>query len=206
MLLINKYFPALSNAQQEKFLLLGKLYTNWNKQINLISRKDIENLYERHILHSLSIAKFVQFNDNTKILDVGTGGGFPGIPLAILYEKCNFHLIDSVKKKINVVIKIINECNLRNITTQNCRAEHVSQTYDFVVSRAVTNITTLIKWNKKNVSTHHSHTIKNGFICLKGGEISKELKEINDYNYKIMGCKNYFEEDFFKTKKIIHVF
>ncbi|MGB0930633.1 MAG: 16S rRNA (guanine(527)-N(7))-methyltransferase RsmG, partial [Chitinophagales bacterium] len=175
--IIRQYFPQLSTLQSKRFDYLGEFYREWNSKINLISRKDIDNLYENHILHSLSIAKVIQFQSFTHVLDIGTGGGFPGIPLAILFPKSRFHLIDSIQKKIKVVNTLVEELELQNVTAEHKRVQQVhGKTYDFVVSRGVTKLPQLMEWTKKLVTKEHYNTLKNGLIVLKGGNLEAEIK------------------------------
>lgn len=204
MEIIHQYFPDLTEKQCEQFQMLQKLYNEWNNKINVISRKDINQLYERHILHSLAIAKIIQFTNNSKILDVGTGGGFPGIPLAIFFPECNFHLVDSVGKKIKVVQEVSQSLGLKNMTSEQIRAEKIKDTYDFVVSRAVTAFPVFYKWMRKKIKTESKNSLKNGILYLKGGDLGEELKKfksrITSYN-----ISDYFAEPFFETKKIIYL-
>lgn len=202
--LIIKYFPALSAAQLEQFRLLEPLYKEWNQKINVISRKDIDELYERHILHSLGIAKVIEFVPNTKVLDVGTGGGFPGIPLAILFPSVHFHLVDSIGKKIIVVKEIAQAIGLTNLEAQHIRAEEIDDTFDFVVSRAVTQITPFFFWVNKKFSKKNNNTLPNGILYLKGGDVKEEFTALNR-KYKTFELSQYFEESFFETKKVMFV-
>ena len=199
---ILKYFPNLSDVQIKQFSGLKSLYQEWNKKINIISRKDISHLYLKHVLHSLSIAKVIQFQDNSKILDVGTGGGFPGIPLAIMFPNVEFVLVDSIAKKIKVVEEIVTQTKINNIQTLNDRAERVEKKFDFVVSRAVTRMSEFKKLVKGKFYESNNHQIRNGILYLKGGDLRQELKGINHTEYLI---SQFFEEDFFKDKKIVHV-
>ncbi len=200
--LVIKYFSNLSKKQIEQFKSLEALYTHWNSKINLISRKDISELYLKHILHSLSIAKVIDFSKNTKILDVGTGGGFPGIPLAILYPDVDFLLVDSIGKKIKVVRCICAEIGLSNVKTLHERAENINETFDFVVSRAVTKMADFQELVGGKFNKVHNNSINNGIIYLKGGDLSEELQAISHVQYLI---SDFFEESFFKTKKIIYI-
>ncbi|NOZ45571.1 MAG: 16S rRNA (guanine(527)-N(7))-methyltransferase RsmG [Chlorobi bacterium] len=204
MEIILKYFPNLSSTQIEQFSQLQNHYTFWNSQINVISRKDIGQLYLRHVLHSLSILKIFSFVPNTQILDVGTGGGFPGIPLAILYPEVNFLLIDSIGKKIKVVENISSELKLSNIQTKHQRVENIKQQFDFVVSRAVTAFPKFAKIVFKNISSSQKNKFKNGIIYLKGGDFNDEIKPYRN-SMKIFNISDFFEEDFFETKKIIYL-
>jgi 16S rRNA (guanine527-N7)-methyltransferase len=202
--LILSYFPELSSKQIEQFSKLQELYVHWNEQINVISRKDTENFYERHVLHSLGIAKVIQFKKDTKIMDVGTGGGFPGIPLAILFPDCDFLLVDSIGKKIKVVNEVAHELGLKNVTGIHERAEKVAGSFDFVVSRAVTQMPEFITWVKNKVSKTSKNSLPNGILYLKGGDLSEEMKTVKQWSkeYKL---KDFFEGEFFETKKVVYV-
>ena len=202
--IIEKYFPNLTDQQKEQFSQLQPLYEEWNAKINVISRKDIESLYERHVLHSLSIAKFITFKFDTKLMDLGCGGGFPGIPLAILFPKVSFTLIDSIGKKIKVVQEIADAIGLKNIQVHHMRAEKVKESFDFVITRAVAPMMDLVKWTRKKYIKEQRHTIENGVIALKGGELGKELASLGNRKTTVH-LSDYFDEDFFETKKIIHV-
>ena len=201
--LILKIFPNLNQDQKKQFELLENLYWNWNKKINVISRKDLEFLYLKHVLHSLSIAKIVKFKAGSNILDVGTGGGFPGIPLAIFFPTTNFRLIDSIGKKIKVVQAIANELKLKNVTCQNIRAENVNDKYDFIVSRAVTRMPLFFEWVKKNIKSQSIHEIENGILYLKGGNLQDELKSFPKST--IYNLNSYLNDSFFETKKLVHL-
>ena len=203
MNLIAKYFSSLNNDQLQKLESLYSVYADWNSKINLISRKDMNYFYLRHVLHSLSIAKFYKFKSGSRVMDVGTGGGFPGIPLSIFFPDVNFHLVDSIGKKINVIEVIIEELNLKNVNTHNERMEKIDLTVDFVVCRAVAPMETLVDWVGDNVSKKHRHEMKNGFICLKGGDLSEELKKFK--SKQIIGLSTYFQETFFKTKNLVYI-
>tara|TARA_X000000368_G_C22815946_1_gene616802 strand:+ start:90 stop:707 length:618 start_codon:yes stop_codon:yes gene_type:complete len=203
MELILKYFPNLLEIQKKQFLQLQELYEEWNAQINVISRKDMENLYLKHVLHSLAIAKVIDFADGTKILDVGTGGGFPGVPLAILFPEVEFLLVDSIGKKIKVVQGISDKIGLQNLKAEHKRAEQVEGEFDFVVSRAVTRMKVFQQWVRKKISTKQKNTLYNGMLYLKGGDLTEELKGIK--NVDIYDIPKYFEEDFFETKKIVYI-
>ena len=205
MELILKYFPDLTPHQQEQLTKLKPLYFEWNNQINVISRKDMDNFYERHVLHSIAIAKVIAFKKGTTLLDVGTGGGFPGIPLAILFPECQFHLVDSVGKKIKVVNAVAQELRLENVTADHCRAEEIKTPYDFVISRAVTRLGKFYPWVKKNFNPRSKHKLKNGILYLKGGDLTEELKESRLIKIVTHKLSDYFEEEFFETKKVIHV-
>ena len=203
MELILKYFPNLTEDQIVKFSMLEALYQDWNLKINVVSRKDINELYLRHVLHSLAIAKVVQFKPHSKIMDVGTGGGFPGIPLAILYPECSFHLVDSINKKLNVVREVVTGLGLENVNTTHSRVEDVKDTYDFIVSRAVAAMPTFVHWVKGKVAKKQNHDIKNGIIYLKGGDLTEELM---DYpKSTIYNIPDFYNEDFFDTKKVVHL-
>lgn len=202
--LIQKYFPDLSNSQLHKFSLLGELYCDWNQKINLVSRKDIPHLYERHILHSLSIAKFFHFENGTKIMDVGTGGGFPGIPLSILFPEAHFHLVDSIGKKIKVVNDIIEKIELKNCSAEHARAEKVKGKFNIIVSRAVTNFSDFVKLTRSKLIPGKIKGFTNGIIYLKGGEFQAEIQPFQD-KVTIYSISDIFEEKFFETKKIIYL-
>jgi len=202
MKIIHKYFPDLTEKQIQQFSDLQNLYEHWNAQINVISRKDMDALYINHVLHSLAIAKVIQFEKGTSVLDIGTGGGFPGIPLAILFSETDFLLVDSIGKKIKVVNEVSTALDLTNVRTINERAENINETFDFIVSRAVTNMTGFKKWVKGKFNKKHNNSLDNGILYLKGGDLSEELKGIPHQQYEIAG---YFEEDFFETKKVIYI-
>lgn len=200
---ILKYFPNLSENQQLQFKKLGELYPDWNAKINVISRKDIDELYVKHVLHSLGIAKVMHFNPKATVLDVGTGGGFPGIPLAILYPETRFYLIDVIAKKIKVVNEIVTALGLENVKAEQIRAENIKGEFDFIVSRAVTNMPDFVSWIKDKIKKKSNHELKNGILYLKGGDLSEELKDFpkaTEYN-----LADYFSEDFFETKKVVHL-
>lgn len=199
-----KYFPDLTPRQKEQFAQLGPLYHEWNDKINVISRKDIEALYEKHILHSLGIAKVIPFKSGTDILDVGTGGGFPGIPLAILFPECQFHLVDSIGKKIKVVQEVAWGIGLTNVTAQQARAEQLPDTYDFVVSRAVTQMKEFYGWVKDKINKPYQHDLRNGILYLKGGDLTEELAAAK-VKYQLFPLGKYFEEEFFDTKYVVHI-
>ena len=202
--LIQKYFKNLSQKQIEQFDQLFDLYSFWNAQINVISRKDIEELYERHILHSLGIAKFINFKEGEKVLDVGTGGGFPGIPLAILFPETQFHLVDSIGKKIKVVTEVATALGLTNVKASHLRAEQVTDKYDFVVSRAVTRLIDFYPWVKGKFNTDSKNAIPNGILYLKGGELAEEIKE-SRLKVELYPLSDYFEEAFFETKFVVYI-
>lgn len=200
---IRKYF-TLTDTQEQQFAALGVLYPDWNAKINVISRKDIDNLYEHHILHSLGIAKLIRFQPGTKVLDLGTGGGFPGIPLAILFPDVEFKLIDSIGKKIRVAQEIATSIGLKNVVCQQLRAEEEKGQYDFVVSRAVMPLGDLRKLVMKNISKRQQNAMPNGLICLKGGELQAEIAPFRN-TAESQDLSNYFEEEFFKTKKVVYL-
>lgn len=199
-----KYFPNLTEMQKQQFAALYDLYVDWNSKINVISRKDIQNLYTHHVLHSLAIAKVVNFRSGSRILDVGTGGGFPGVPLAIFFPECHFMLVDSIGKKVRVATEVSNAIGLKNIEFKHCRAEEEKGKYDFVVSRAVMPLGDLIKIIRKNISTEQRNSLPNGIICLKGGELEGEVHPFKKYA-EIDDLKSFFNEEFFDTKKIVYV-
>lgn len=202
--IIRKYFPNLTQAQDQKLSMLGNLYAEWNTKVNTISRKDIENLYERHVLSSLSIVKVISFMPGTKIIDVGTGGGFPGIPLAILFPEVDFQLIDSIGKKIKVVEAIAAETGLKNVKAEQQRFEKVKEKFDFVVSRAVTRIPQFVTWSRGKIIRKGFNDLPNGILYLKGGDFNTELVEVSMHS-KVYEVRKYFEEEFFETKKIVHL-
>ena len=198
-----KYFPDLTEDQLEKFTKLKDLYKDWNLKINVVSRKDIDEIYLRHVLHSLGIAKVQQFQPGSTVMDVGTGGGFPGIPLAILFPETQFHLVDSIGKKIKVVNEVKEGLGLENVKTSNCRVEEIDDQYDFIVSRAVAQMETFVRWVKGKIKKKSNHDLKNGILYLKGGDLSEELAKYE--TAKIYNLSDYFEEDFFETKKVVHL-
>ena len=202
--LIHKYFPDLSTEQQRQFSMLPELYTYWNERINLISRKDIENLEERHILHSMAIAKIIQFKPGTRVLDVGTGGGFPGIPLAIMFPESRFTLIDSTGKKIKVVNEVIQATGLSNVEAIHIRAEDIEGRFDFIVSRAVTGFPLFIKWVSKKVRRENKNSLDNGILYLKGGDLEEELNSINAA-YAVYDLDIILPMEFFNTKKLVYI-
>lgn len=199
-----KYFPYLSEEQTRQFTALRELYTDWNSKINVISRKDIDNLYEHHILHSLGIAKVIKFAPGTNIMDLGTGGGFPGIPLAILFPECKFHLVDSIGKKIKVATEISNSIGLKNVRLSHSRGEDIKDKYHFVVTRAVMPLVDLMKTAKKNIGNEQFNLLPNGIIALKGGELNAEMASMRNI-CTTWDLKDYFSEEFFETKKVVHV-
>src|SRR5690606_27513537 len=200
---IIKQFPNLSDIQIEQFKKLESLYHDWNAKINVISRKDIDELYTKHVLHSLAIAKIQPFEPGTYVLDVGTGGGFPGIPLAILFPETRFYLIDVILKKINVVKAVAEGLELKNVKAEQIRAENVKGDFDFIVSRAVTNMPDFVSWIKDKIKKQQKHELKNGILYLKGGDLTEELKDFpkaTEYN-----IAEFFEDEFFETKKVVHL-
>ncbi len=201
--LILKYFPDLTPIQIEQFTKLYDLYIDWNSKINVISRKDIEELYSRHVLHSLGIAKVIQFQPGASILDVGTGGGFPGIPLAILFPETQFYLIDIIAKKIKVVQEIAKGLGLKNVKAEQKRAELVREEFDFILSRAVTNMPDFVKWTKDKTKKNAVHELKNGILYLKGGDLTEELAAYK--TVQLFDLPDFFEEDFFETKKVVYL-
>lgn len=203
MELIKKYFPELTDDQISKFEKLGELYKDWNLKINVVSRKDIDEIYLRHVLHSLGIAKVQKFEPGSKILDVGTGGGFPGIPLAIMFPESTFHLVDSIGKKIKVVDEVAEGLGLENVTSFNQRVEELSGNYDFIVSRAVAIMPTFVRWVKGKVAKDSKHDRRNGILYLKGGDLTEELKDYR--TAEIFELSNYFEEEFYDTKKVVYL-
>jgi 16S rRNA (guanine527-N7)-methyltransferase len=204
MQIIGKYFTSLSLRQTEQFSQLGPLYQLWNQRINVISRKDIDNLYLHHVLHSLSIAKVITFNPGTVVIDAGTGGGFPGIPLAILFPRTHFILVDSIRKKTIVVEEIINATGLKNCSVKNLRLEDLKDKGSFVVCRAVSDIPKIYNWVGKNISSGEKHLLKNGLLALKGGDLSSELESFAKTS-KVFDLSDYFSEPFFETKKLVHI-
>ena len=201
---ILRYFPNLSQEQFQQFEKLKDLYEEWNQQINVISRKDTENFYERHVLHSLGLAKIIRFQKTSEILDVGTGGGFPGIPMAIIFPDVKFTLVDSIGKKIKVVNEISAALGLKNVTGLHLRAEDVKGNFDFVISRAVTQMPIFINYVRNKIKKERNNKLKNGILYLKGGDLKEEMKSVK-YRYKEYNLSSFFKEEFFETKKIIHV-
>ncbi len=203
MQIILKYFPDLTDLQIIQFQKLEGLYKDWNLKINVVSRKDIDELYIRHVLHSLGIAKVISFKPKSKILDVGTGGGFPGIPLAILFPECQFYLVDSIAKKLKVVDEVVNGLGLKNVKTFHRRVEDIDEQFDFIVSRAVTTMPIFVSWVKDKIAKSQHNDLKNGILYLKGGDLTEELQ-----NYKtliLFNLSDYFTEDFFETKKVVYL-
>jgi 16S rRNA (guanine527-N7)-methyltransferase len=204
MELLLKYFPELTERQREQFAALLPLYEDWNAKINVISRKDMANFYEHHVLHSLAIAKVQPFKTQADILDVGTGGGFPGIPLAIMFPHSNFYLIDSIGKKVKVVQNVVASLGLKNVRTEQIRAEQVQGEFDFIVSRAVTDLSQFTQWVRGKVSDIHYHHLRNGILYLKGGDLTEELAPFKK-KVRTWDISDFFEEEFFQTKKVIYL-
>jgi 16S rRNA (guanine527-N7)-methyltransferase len=202
--IVQKYFPDLTAQQIDQFERLDALYREWNDKINVISRKDIDNLYVNHVLHSLGIAKVMRFKPGAAVLDVGTGGGFPGIPLAILFPETKFHLVDSIGKKITVVNEVASGVGLTNVRGEQIRAEQIKGEYDFIVSRAVTRIREFYGWINRKVKTKSVHDLDNGILYLKGGDLEEELAELKK-PYSLYSLSDYFQEEFFETKKVVYV-
>jgi len=203
--LILKYFPDLTEEQVAQFSQLGELYTYWNERVNLVSRKDIENLYEKHVLHSLGIAKVHSFKPGSRVLDVGTGGGFPGIPLAILFPETQFHLVDSIGKKIMVVNEVSTALGLKNLKADHMRAEQSKEKYEFVVSRAVTRLKAFYPWVKNKITHGYDSRLKHGILYLKGGDLKEEIRESKLKRVKQFDLTDHFTGDFFDTKKVVYV-
>ncbi len=202
--LIEQYFPDLNPIQKEQFARLKPLYEHWNAQINVISRKDTDNFYERHVLHSLGIAKVIRFTPGTKILDIGTGGGFPGIPLAILFPECEFLFVDSIGKKIKVVEAIAKELGLTNVRAEHARVEKIKEQFDFIVSRAVTAMPSFLNWTKGKFLKANNNPLKNGILYLKGGDLTEEMASVKKA-IQYFALADYFGEEFFETKKVVYV-
>lgn len=202
--IIKKYFPNITELQAEQFAQLEALYNDWNAKINVISRKDIQNLYEHHVLHSLGIAKIINFRSGTNVMDLGTGGGFPGIPLAILYPEASFHLVDSIGKKVKVATEVANAIGLKNVRFSHARAEEIKDQYDFVVTRAVMPMVDLVKVARKNIQKEQRNALPNGIIALKGGELDGEIASMRNIA-TVWELSDFFEEEYFKTKKVVHV-
>ncbi|GAA0739789.1 MULTISPECIES: 16S rRNA (guanine(527)-N(7))-methyltransferase RsmG [Flavobacteriaceae] len=203
MQLILKYFPDLSEDQIQQFQKLESLYQDWNLKINVVSRKDIDELYLRHVLHSLAIAKVIEFKAGSKVMDVGTGGGFPGIPLAIMFPETQFHLVDSIAKKLKVVDEVVEGLGLTNVKTTHTRVEEINDTYDFIVSRAVAAMPTFVHWVKGKIAKTQNHNLKNGILYLKGGDLSEELKDYRTAT--LYDLTEFYSEPFFETKKVVHL-
>lgn len=204
MQIIENYFPQLTDRQTAQFAALYELYSDWNAKINVISRKDIENLYTHHVLHSLGIAKIHSFTPGSEMMDVGTGGGFPGIPLAILFPECRFHLVDRIGKKITVATEVAHAVGLENVTFRHGSAEEEKRKFDFVVSRAVMPLNDLLKIVRKNIKKEQMNALPNGLICLKGGELQAEIAPVKKLAL-VYDLKDYFDEEFFQTKKVVYV-
>lgn len=204
MEIIKKYFPTLTEQQLEQFAQLEALYNDWNAKINVISRKDIQNLYEHHVLHSLAIAEVIRFKPGTSIMDLGTGGGFPGIPLAIMFPEVQFHLVDSIGKKVRVAQEIANSLGLQNVRCSHSRAEDIKDHYDFIVTRAVMPLVDLMKCARKNIAKQQQNGLPNGIIALKGGELEREMASMRSI-CTTWNISDWFEEEFFETKCIVHV-
>ena len=202
--IIFRHFPDLTDIQKKQFSALSDLYEFWNAQINVVSRKDMNDFLERHVLHSLGIAKIMNFEEGTKVLDVGTGGGFPGIPLAILFPKVDFFLVDSIGKKIKVVRAVAEELGLKNIRTAHERAENINEKFDFVVSRAVTRMPAFLKWLEGKFFLDCNNTFPNGVLYLKGGDLTEEMSQVT-YHYNSFNLSDYFSQDFFETKKVVYI-
>ncbi|RKD99980.1 16S rRNA (guanine(527)-N(7))-methyltransferase RsmG [Marinifilum flexuosum] len=204
MEIIEKYFTDLTEEQKDRFAQLKDLYTHWNNQINVISRKDIDSLYLHHVLHSLSIAKVMKFEPGTKIMDVGCGGGFPGIPLAILFPECDFYMVDSIGKKIKVVNEVAAALKLKNVKAEHTRVQQVKEKFDFIVSRAVTAFPKFVNMVRKNSSPKDKNSLANGILYIKGGDFQEEIAGYGD-KVQLFDCTNFFEEEFFETKKVVHL-
>ncbi len=204
--LILEHFPNISQNQIEQFTQLGDLYNFWNQQINVISRKDMDNFYLHHVLHSLSIAKIVEFKAFTEIMDAGTGGGFPGIPLAIMFPETKFYLVDSVGKKIKVVNEVVQSLALKNVEAEQLRMEQVNRTFDFIISRAVTSLPDFLRWTSYKFHNKSFNDIPNGILYIKGGDVQKELKEIKKFKKKVYNIPDFFKDEFFETKNVVHIY
>ena len=208
MEIILKYFPEISELKKKQFSQLQELYSQWNAMINVISRKDLDNFYERHVLHSLAIAKVIQFTPGTRLLDIGTGGGFPTIPLSILFPEVEFVPVDSIGKKIKVVTAVSEELDLKNVSPLNARAENVDDTFDFVTSRATAPLIDLMKWKKGKIKSRSKNTLPNGMLLLKGGDLTQEFADLkNKFSYKstLFPISEFFEEEFFQTKSVVYI-
>lgn len=201
---IFEYFPNLTEKQKEQIAKTKEIYHIWNEQINVISRKDMDYFFEHHILHSLAIAKVLQFKEGTKVLDIGTGGGFPGVPLAILFPQSDFFLVDSIGKKIKVVNEVAQYLGIKNIRTAHERAENINEKFDFIVSRAVTQMPDFLKWTKGKFLKENKNELENGILYLKGGDLIEEMESVRQY-YKFFDIKYFFKEEFFETKKVVYV-
>jgi 16S rRNA (guanine527-N7)-methyltransferase len=201
---LQRYFPNLSADQLDKFERLKQLYEEWNAQINVISRKDMDEFYERHVLHSLGIAKIMEFTAGSSVLDIGTGGGFPGIPLAILFPEVQFHLVDSIGKKIKVVNEVAQALSLKNVRATHARAEEIKEEFDFIVSRAVTAMPAFLTWTKGKIKARNNNPLQNGILYLKGGDLVEEMEPVKQH-FVIHALKTYFNEAFFETKAVVYV-
>ena len=202
--LIYKYYPRLTQIQKEQFAKLFDLYKDWNSKINVVSRKDFDSFYLKHVLHSLGIAECINFKDGSEVLDVGTGGGFPGIPLAIMFPNTHFLLVDSIGKKIKVANGVIEALGLKNVKAKQIRAEEIKHKFDFIVSRAVTQMPVFLTWVRKKIKKQDKNAYPNGLLYLKGGDLTDELKPIREY-YEIVNLNQFFKEDFFETKKVVYI-
>ena len=204
--IIFKYFPGLTGKQKDQYTELGKIYAYWNARINVISRKDFDNFYLHHVLHSLSIAKIVQFKDLTEVMDAGTGGGFPGIPLAFLFPETKFYLVDSIGKKIKVIKEVVSKLELKNVEAEQIRIEQVDRSFDFILSRAVTGLAGFVKWTAYKFHRKSFNHIPNGILYLKGGDINDEIKKMKPLKKKVYLLSDFFSEPFFETKKLVHLY
>ena len=202
---ILQHFPRLSDVQKEQFALMISIYSEWNNKINLISRKDMDNFYERHVLHSLSISKWIDFNGGAEVLDLGTGGGFPGIPLAIHHPETKFTLVDSIGKKVRAVSEIVSSLSLKNVITRHARVEDVGGQFDFITARAVARVDRVMRWTSGKLKKEDNHAISNGLILLKGGQVADELKDLDRSQYSIVSLHDMFDLPFFTEKYLIHI-
>ena len=203
--LLRHYFPELTPEKLQQFSRLAEGYREWNTKVNLVSRADLDNLEERHILHSLALARFFRFESMTEIMDLGTGGGFPGLPLAIFFPECRFTLVDSIGKKIKVVEDLASQLQLSNVRVLNARAESIQDQFDFVVTRAVAPAENLVNWTRGKFAKHYSHSLKNGILAWKGGDLTEELKLVSRLKPQVFQLKDYLKEAFFETKQIVHI-